>query len=178
MSELREKLAEEAHTQWCYHMRYFLSNLNVSHLERWSEDAVQSYSDLSGDEKDACRREADRVLELVQRPSESKWREAAILLREAIKEHRSKVLAGSITTVLRDVLDTTRWMEGHESGASAQEWISVEDRLPKVYELVWAVWDGDYALMRRMATGWEGHTHSTDEGVTHWLPLGLPEVPK
>lgn len=68
-----------------------------------------------------------------------------------------------------------------ESGTNAQSlgWVSVEESLPKVYELVWAIWDGYYALLNRQMDGtWIGHGTSTSEGVTHWLPLGLPDPPK
>ena len=174
MNELKEKLAELCHkkqrewVEWAW-------NTTPYDLERSRVDA--SLPD-PGFEL-VAHTWANEVLALMRgTPEDTSWRAAAILLREAIKEHRSKVLAGSITTVLRDVLDTTRWMEGRESGASAQEWISVEDRLPKMYELVWAIRYGDYALVRRNKSGWAGPEGSIEEGVTHWLPLGLPEVPK
>ena len=81
--------------------------------------------------------------------------------------------------------EDTPWMErGVEDDVVEDEqpqgWISVEDRLPKAYELVWAIWDREVALMKRRPSGqWSTETMLTDgDSVTHWLPLGLPDVPK
>jgi hypothetical protein len=69
---LRERLAEEAHKAWSAWMRYLFSKsveLNDGivlvpkwAVDRWNRQMTTAYADLSEDEKESDRREADRYL--------------------------------------------------------------------------------------------------------------------
>ncbi len=72
----REKLAALAHEQWSGWMQYLFSKCTYNHadgtytipqwaVERWSKQMETEYKDLSEDEKESDRAEADKVLVIV-----------------------------------------------------------------------------------------------------------------
>ena len=74
MDELREKLAALAHKQWSGWMEYlFEQSTDMGDsvripgwaVERWTRQMNTLYSDLSENEKDSDRAEADRVLAII-----------------------------------------------------------------------------------------------------------------
>lgn len=91
-SLLREKLAELAHNQWAGWMEYlFLKSKQVDGcviipawaVDRWRRQVATRYSDLSEDEKNSDRNEADRFLSLFN--AEIEHRDALIgQMREAL----------------------------------------------------------------------------------------------
>lgn len=69
--ELREMLAELAHEQWSGWMKYMIGRLEGPDpkvwLDRWRRQMETSYANLSEEEKESDRREADRVLEIIRK---------------------------------------------------------------------------------------------------------------
>lgn len=73
--ELRERLADLAHQQWCGWMKYMFGQCGRNPdesftippwvVERWQRQMDTSYADLPEDEKASDRNEADRVLGVV-----------------------------------------------------------------------------------------------------------------
>lgn len=54
------------------------------------------------------------------------------------------------------------------------EWISVKERLPKIFERV-LCWDGEYIEIRERITS-NPDNDAFPNAYTHWMPL--PELPK
>ena len=73
--KLREKLAEYAHESWCGWMDYLFSKgifhddgtftLEAWAAERWRRQAITSYNDLPENEKESDRKEADKMMEII-----------------------------------------------------------------------------------------------------------------
>ena len=73
---MREKLAELCHEQWSGWMRYLFSFtsaplggafvISASLVKRWKRQMSTPYSELSEEEKDSDRKEADRVLKILE----------------------------------------------------------------------------------------------------------------
>lgn len=73
--DLREQLADLAHQQWSGWMEYLFSKGTVNDdgtwtmpawaVERWRRQMQTSYAELSEQEKNSDREEADRVLALI-----------------------------------------------------------------------------------------------------------------
>jgi len=73
-SELREAMAHLCHEQWSGWMRYLFSKGALNEdgtwtmpswaVKRWQRQMITPYSDLSEDEQDSDRKEADRFLAL------------------------------------------------------------------------------------------------------------------
>ncbi len=80
--ELREKLAELAHSQWSGWMKYLFGKCHKFSngkmvipkwaVERWSWQMIASYEELSKTEKDSDRTEADKFLALLCQPTVDK----------------------------------------------------------------------------------------------------------
>lgn len=77
MNDLREKLAALSHSQWSGWMKYLFSRgqttgngdlfvLPKYWWTRWLRQTDTPYADLSESEKESDRKEADRVLDLIQ----------------------------------------------------------------------------------------------------------------
>lgn len=74
MDELREKLAEQEHERWSRWMEYMLEQVPYNDdgtwtmpawaVHRWVRQMRTPYTDLSEEEKDSDRKEADRTLAL------------------------------------------------------------------------------------------------------------------
>ena len=62
-----------------------------------------------------------------------------------------------------------------DSGVTVQEWISVEDRLPKPFESVLVFRDGKISIDYNEGNGWFAYDFN-GKRVTHWMQL--PEMPK
>ena len=72
MNELREELAEYAHTAWSGWMEYLFKQCIIKEngeviipqwaVERWNRQMNTSYEDLTEKEKDSDRKEADKML--------------------------------------------------------------------------------------------------------------------
>ena len=62
-----------------------------------------------------------------------------------------------------------------DSGVTVQEWISVNDRLPKPFENVIVFRDGKISIDYNEGNGWFAYDFN-GKRVTHWMPL--PEMPK
>ena len=83
MNDLREKLADLCHRQWCGWMEYLFSKCieetgqfdkNTGNLvipawavERWKRQMNTPYQDLSEKERESDRKEADRFISLLLR---------------------------------------------------------------------------------------------------------------
>ncbi len=78
--DLHEKLAALAHEQWSGWMRYLFEQCEETvegdgiHMpracvERWARQVNTPYTDLSEEEKESDRKEADRVLEILIAPA-------------------------------------------------------------------------------------------------------------
>jgi hypothetical protein len=72
--KLRESLAEYAHEAWSGWMKYMLPRLslnsdNVDTL-RWRRQMLMEYRFLSEDEKESDRKEADRILSIIEEKQE------------------------------------------------------------------------------------------------------------
>ena len=65
--ELREKLAELAHSQWSGWMEWMLKNLDDVHIKNWKRQMNTPYDKLSEREKDSDRKEADKYLQVLQK---------------------------------------------------------------------------------------------------------------
>lgn len=75
VAELREKLAEQEHDRWSRWMAYLFSKGKMNDdgtwtmpkwaVERWSRQAMLVYGELSEEEKDSDRKEADHTLALL-----------------------------------------------------------------------------------------------------------------
>lgn len=88
--DLREVLAEVAHSQWSGWMRYIFSKSTFNNdetitipdwaAERWKRQAVTPYDQLSEDEKDSDRIEAAKFLEVFN--AENTRRKSAIKAAE------------------------------------------------------------------------------------------------
>jgi hypothetical protein len=66
-SELREELADLAHEQWSGWMRYLFENWNDDSVARWKRQMETPYTELSEEEQDSDRKEADRVLAVLKK---------------------------------------------------------------------------------------------------------------
>ena len=58
------------------------------------------------------------------------------------------------------------------NGVTVQEWISVEDRLPKPFENVIVFRDGKISIDYNEGNGWFAYDFN-GKRVTHWMPLPL-----
>ena len=61
------------------------------------------------------------------------------------------------------------------NGVTAQEWISVKDRLPNLFENVLVFRDGKISIDYNEENGWFAYDFN-GKRVTYWMPL--PEKPK
>ena len=59
-----------------------------------------------------------------------------------------------------------------DNGVTVQEWISVEDRLPKPFESVLVFRDGKISIDYNEGNGWFAYDFN-GKRVTHWMPLPL-----
>ena len=72
---IREKLAELAHEQWCGWMQYMFSKSFINQdgtmtipkwaVERWTRQINIKYPDLTEEEKESDRNEADKVFSII-----------------------------------------------------------------------------------------------------------------
>ena len=60
-----------------------------------------------------------------------------------------------------------------DSGVTVQEWISVNDRLPKPFENVIVFRDGKISIDYNEGNGWFAYDFN-GKRVTHWMPLPQP----
>lgn len=100
----REKLAELAHVQWSGWMRWMLPKITHGErnawVERWTRQMSTDYVKLSEAERDSDRREADRVLDLIEpmvRLEVDAARDAAYAERNQIVAALAKVFSAGIT---------------------------------------------------------------------------------
>lgn len=73
--ELREKLAQLAHSQWSGWMEYLFSKGTFNDdgtwtmpawaVERWKRQMITPYADLPEPEQESDRKEADKFLEVI-----------------------------------------------------------------------------------------------------------------
>ncbi len=61
-----------------------------------------------------------------------------------------------------------------DSGVTVQEWVSVEDRLPKPFENVIVFRDGKISIDYNEGNGWFAYDFN-GKRVTHWMPLPSTE---
>ena len=59
-----------------------------------------------------------------------------------------------------------------DSGVTVQEWISVDDELPKPFESVLVFRDGKISIDYNEGNGWFAYDFN-GKRVTHWMPLPL-----
>ena len=79
--EFRECLASLCHEQWSGWMKYMFSKFERQHngdwwipkwaFERWARQMNTDYKDLTEEEKDSDREEADRFIRLLTHPTKS-----------------------------------------------------------------------------------------------------------
>jgi hypothetical protein len=62
---LRELFAKQAHISWSGWTRHFFQNLDAPHMGRWMRLMNTPYEELSEEEKDSDREEADKFLAIV-----------------------------------------------------------------------------------------------------------------
>ncbi len=82
MSDLREQLAALEHAQWAGWMKYLFEKSTESGdgnveipailVDRWKRQMNTSYVDLSENEKESDRAEADKVLRVIQLTNNAK----------------------------------------------------------------------------------------------------------
>lgn len=60
-----------------------------------------------------------------------------------------------------------------DSGVTVQEWISVKDRLPNLFENVLVFRDGKISIDYNEENGWFAYDFN-GKRVTHWMPLPQP----
>lgn len=66
-SELREKLANLEHEQFCEWTKYFLENFrDINNRLRWKRQIKTPYDELSEKEKESDREWADKVLKILE----------------------------------------------------------------------------------------------------------------
>ena len=58
-------------------------------------------------------------------------------------------------------------------GVTVQEWVSVEERLPKPFENVIVFRDGKISIDYNEGNGWFAYDFN-GKRVTHWMPLPQP----
>jgi hypothetical protein len=105
MSDVREQLADYAHTAWSGWMRYLFEKAQFNEdgtvtlpkwaVERWDRQASTDYADLPEEEKESDRAEADKMLAIVAPPADylaaelayEKAREAVIGYARSIATH-------------------------------------------------------------------------------------------
>ena len=63
--ELREKLAAQEHNRWSRWELYREQVCSAENVEMWRRKRKQQYSDLTEQEKESDRAEADKTLQLV-----------------------------------------------------------------------------------------------------------------
>lgn len=61
-----------------------------------------------------------------------------------------------------------------DNGVTVQEWVSVEDRLPKPFENVIVFRDGKISIDYNEGNGWFAYDFN-GKRVTHWMPLPSTE---
>ena len=59
------------------------------------------------------------------------------------------------------------------NGVTVQEWVPVEDRLPKPFENVIVFRDGKISIDYNEGNGWFAYDFN-GKRVTHWMPLPQP----
>ena len=59
------------------------------------------------------------------------------------------------------------------NGVTVQEWISVDDRLPKPFESVIVFRDGKISIDYNEENGWFAYDFN-GKRVTHWMPIQQP----
>ena len=59
-----------------------------------------------------------------------------------------------------------------KNGVTIQEWVSVDDRLPKRFESVLVFRDGKISIDYNEGNGWFAYDFN-GKRVTHWMPLPL-----
>jgi len=68
-SDVREELAKYAHEVWSGWMKHMIPKIeqedNQDWLDRWTRQMETSYDDLSEEEKESDRKEADKILAIV-----------------------------------------------------------------------------------------------------------------
>jgi hypothetical protein len=86
MNDLREQLAAYAHEAWSGWMRYLFRfgeehddgsfTITADKVCRWHRQAITPYAELPKSEKDSDRKEADRMLAIVNAPAPDSVQEA------------------------------------------------------------------------------------------------------
>ena len=76
MSDLKEEVAEFCHSQWSGWMEYLFDNCNRNKdgtvvipkwaVDRWERQLKASYAELSEEEKDSDRAEAEGFLKIIE----------------------------------------------------------------------------------------------------------------
>ncbi len=76
---MREKLSAHAHDMWSGWIQYMFSKSTINQdgtmtiptwaVKRWTRQADTDYSDLPEEEKESDRKEADRLLKIINAPN-------------------------------------------------------------------------------------------------------------
>lgn len=69
MTDLREQIAALSHEQWAGWTEWMLHRLTPENIARWRRQINTPYSELSEEEKDSDRIEADKILALIPKPT-------------------------------------------------------------------------------------------------------------
>jgi len=67
LPDLREQLADYAHDSWSRWMRHMFDNWTSDNMERWKRQMYMPYSELPEPVKESDRKEADRIMEIVDK---------------------------------------------------------------------------------------------------------------
>ena len=131
MDNLREKLAELAHEQWSGWMKYLFAQMEQGKYcllmpgwaeERWKRQMRTPYAELSEQEKESDRKEADRVLALLSAPpspgAPDRVRAALKDLVNTIDPHQwiRKSTVYKVTPELEKAVENARAALGKEQG--------------------------------------------------------------
>ena len=118
------------------------------------------------------------------------WHNWEIALRKQLAEMTDrKDEYRRLNTELREHLDASK----HQLAAREQQWISIDDKLPDTKDDLWVcyldngkqyitiggiVQIGEISRWSDVYGDGDGMGDDTIYGVTHWMPMDIPEPPK
>lgn len=164
MAELRERLAELEHEQWCDWVGCIVNNLDVENLRDWLREIQIPYQDLTEAEKGPSRKYADKALEIIgdvpngrhdyhtKRPKAGTRGVVRLIGGEVIPAYY-KVCAENFGGWYRQedhsrIKGVNEWMESSEGGCPVG-WIDAVEQLPHHTGPVWAKSEGGLVVLAR-----------------------------
>ena len=200
-NDMREELAELAHKQWSGWMDYLFSKCiapTVGELiipkwavERWKRQANTPYEELSNDEKNTDRDEADKFLALFD--TEITRLRSHIKGLEKDRDHQALKRLENIKKAdeaLNMHIASEVEVRNLQSQLNALKWIPVAEGLPEnYYEYLVLPYHKHCPTLWYQDDEWWWYSHQSDAiekeignnlepifKVTHWMPI--PTLPK